>query len=115
MDNARRNILVSGGTRGVGLAIVEKLAAEGFAAFALGRKESPELAAAIAAAPAGAINFVPFDLGQLDAIPELVRELKAEHGSFYGLVNNAALGTDGLLSNMHNSDIERLVGINTIA
>jgi 3-oxoacyl-[acyl-carrier protein] reductase len=41
--------------------------------------------------------------------------MKAEHGPLYGLVNNAALGTEGLLSNMHNSDIERLVKLNTIA
>ena len=52
---------------------------------------------------------MPFDLSEVEAIPDLVRELKAEHGPFYGLVNNAALGTDGLLSNMHNSDIEKLV------
>ena len=52
---------------------------------------------------------MPFDLSDVDAIPDLIRELKAEHGPFYGLVNNAALGTEGLLSNMHNSDIEKLV------
>ena len=61
------------------------------------------------------MNFVPFDLADIDAIPELVRELKAEHGPLYGLVNNAALGTDGLLSNMHNSDIEKLVRLNTVS
>ena len=110
-----RNVLVSGGTRGVGLAIGKKLAEDGFRVFALGRKENPELEAAIAAAPAGVMNFLPFDLAQVDLIPELVRELKAEHGPLYGLVNNAALGTDGLLSNMHNSDIERLVRLNTIS
>jgi len=27
---------------------------------------------------------------------------KAEHGRLYGVGHNAALGTDGLLSNMHN-------------
>ena len=61
------------------------------------------------------LNFVPFDLANIDVIPELVREMKAEHGPLYGLVNNAALGTDGLLSNMHNSDIEKLVTLNTIS
>jgi 3-oxoacyl-[acyl-carrier protein] reductase len=110
----RRNILVSGGSRGVGLAIVQKLAADGFAVFALARKQSAELHAAIAAAP-GVIHFVPYDLSNLDGIPEMVRALKAEQGPFYGLVNNAALGTDGLLSNMHNSDIEKLIRINTLA
>jgi 3-oxoacyl-[acyl-carrier protein] reductase len=110
-----RNILVSGGTRGVGLAIARKLAADGFRVLALGRKPSADLDTALAAAPAGALAFVPFDLAEIEAIPELVREIKAQHGPLYGLVNNAALGTDGLLSNMHNSDIEKLVRLNTVS
>lgn len=108
-----RNVLVSGGSRGVGLAIAKKLAADGFRVFALARKESAALAAAIAAQPQ--IGFVPFDLSQLDLIADLVRDLKAEHGPLYGLINNAALGTEGLLSNIHNSDIERLVRLNTMS
>jgi 3-oxoacyl-[acyl-carrier protein] reductase len=110
-----RNVLVSGGTRGVGLGIARKLALDGFCVFALGRKESDGLTTAIAEHPAGAINFVPFDLVNLDVIPDLIREMKAQHGPLYGLVNNAALGTDGLLSNMHNSDIEKLVKLNTVS
>jgi len=110
-----RNILVSGSTRGVGLAIAKKLAADGFCVFALGRKESDYRATAIAEFPAGVMNFVPFDLANIDVIPDLIREMKAAHGPLYGLVNNAALGTDGLLSNMHNSDIARLVTLNTIS
>jgi 3-oxoacyl-[acyl-carrier protein] reductase len=110
-----RNVLISGGTRGVGLAIARKLAADGYRVFALGRKENPDLAAAIAAAPADALNFVAFDLANIDVIPDLIREMKVAHGPLYGLVNNAALGTEGLLSNMHNSDIEKLVKLNTVS
>jgi 3-oxoacyl-[acyl-carrier protein] reductase len=110
-----RNVLVSGGTRGVGLAIARKLAGDGFCVFALGRKESDGLNAAIAEFPSGVMNFVPFDLANVDVIPDLIREMKVQHGPLYGLVNNAALGTDGLLSNMHNSDIEKLVKLNTIS
>jgi 3-oxoacyl-[acyl-carrier protein] reductase len=113
--SASRNVLVSGGTRGVGLAIARKLAADGFCVFALGRKESDALTAAAAEFPAGVMNFVPFDLANIEVIPDLIREMKVEHGPFYGLVNNAALGTDGLLTNMHNSDIARLVTLNTIS
>jgi 3-oxoacyl-[acyl-carrier protein] reductase len=109
------NVLISGGTRGVGLAVACKLASDGYRVFALGRKESDELSKAIASFGSGVLNFVPFDLAHVDGIPELVRELKAEHGPLYGLVNNAALGTEGLLSNMHNSDIARLVTLNTIS
>jgi 3-oxoacyl-[acyl-carrier protein] reductase len=110
-----RNVLISGGTRGVGLAIATKLAVDGFRVFALGRKENPALEAAAAAARPGTIVFVPFDLTDIDGIPTLVRGLKEQHGPLYGLVNNAALGTDGLLSNMHNSDIEKLVRLNTLS
>jgi 3-oxoacyl-[acyl-carrier protein] reductase len=111
----RRNVLISGGTRGVGLAIARKLATDGYRVFALGRKEGDGLTRAIAEFDSGVMNFVPFDLANVDGIPELVRELKAEHGPLYGLVNNAALGTEGLLSNMHNSDIARLVTLNTVS
>lgn len=109
------SVLVSGGTRGVGLAIGRKLAGDGYRVFALGRKESEGLNKAIGEFPAGVMNFLPFDLAAVDAIPELLRELKAEHGPLYGLVNNAALGTHGLLSNMHNSDIEKLMRLNMLS
>ena len=111
----RRNVLVSGGTRGVGLAVARKLVTDGYRVFALGRKESDALNQAIAEFDAGVLNFLPFDLAQVDAIPDLVREMRAEHGALYGLVNNAALGTEGLLSNMHNSDIQKLVTLNTVS
>ena len=52
-------------------------------------------------AKAPALHFMPYDLAELDGIPELVRGLKAQHGPLYGLVNNAALGTDGALALQH--------------
>ena len=110
----RRNILVTGGSRGVGLAVAVRLVKDGWRVIALARKPTDALKTAIKSAD-GALHFKAFDLSQLDAIPDMVRDLKKEFGPIYGLVNNAALGTDGLLSNMHVTQIEEVVKLNTVS
>jgi 3-oxoacyl-[acyl-carrier protein] reductase len=109
-----RRVLVTGASRGLGLAIAERLAADGFGVVAVARGPSGALDQAMAAA-GGAIAFEPFDLSEVDAIADWVRRLKREHGPLYGLVNNAGLGTSGLLTNMSQADIERLIRLNTLS
>ena len=113
-----RNVVVTGGSRGLGLGIARKLTGEGYRAIAIARRSNDQLAAAMEqtkCANAGALHFVPFDFGEVDGIPELVKNLRREFGPIYGLVNNAALGFDGVLANMHNARIEQLVRVNTVA
>jgi len=113
-----RNVVVTGGSRGLGLAIVKKLAASGYCAIAVARRKNDELTAAIAEASLkseNAIQFVPFDLGELDKIHSFVTGLRKSFGPIYGLVNNAALGTDGVLALMPDSKIADLVRLNTLS
>jgi len=113
-----RNILITGASRGLGLGIARKLAAAGYCVIAVARKKNKDLTAAIAEAKRGergSLHFVTFDLGNIEDIPDLVRTLRKEFGPLFGLVNNAALGLDGALSLMHNSQIEALVRINTLS
>jgi 3-oxoacyl-[acyl-carrier protein] reductase len=118
MPEAIRSVLVTGGSRGIGLAIALKLACAGYRVIAVSRNKSNDLIAAIAAAELagrGALHFVPFDFGTIDAIPDLVRSLRREFGPLFGLVNNAALAHDGALALMHNARIEELVRVNITA
>jgi len=113
-----RSVLVTGGSRGLGLGIGQKLAASGYRVIAVARNKSKEVTAAMALAEragAGALHFVPFDLGKIDEIPELVRKLRKEFGVLFGLVNNAAVGYAGALATMHNSKLEEQVRLNTLS
>jgi 3-oxoacyl-[acyl-carrier protein] reductase len=74
-----------------------------------------EFASMIEQSPPGLLQFVPFDLGNVEKLPNLVKHLHKEFGPIHGLVNNAALGTDGLLAMMHTSQIEDLIRLNTLA
>src|SRR5689334_11244211 len=112
-----RNVLVTGGSRGIGLAIARRLAGAGYDVVAVARRDSEELRAAIAEfeSGSGGISFRACDLSITEAIPAFVKSLRDEFGPLYGLVNNAGLGTEGLLATMHNSDIEALVRLNVLS
>jgi 3-oxoacyl-[acyl-carrier protein] reductase len=113
-----RSIVVTGGSRGLGLGIVLKLAENGDRPVAIARKMSDELGSAIEQGERdcpGRIRFVSFDLSDVAAIPDLVKELRRTVGPMYGLVNNAGIGTTGALALMHNSEIERLIRLNTLS
>jgi 3-oxoacyl-[acyl-carrier protein] reductase len=112
------SIIVTGGSRGLGLAIASNLVAEGFRVIAIARSAGPALQALMADTEVkqrGALHFHAFDLTDTLAISGLVAALRKEYGPIYGLVNNAGLGTSGLLSMMREEDIERLTRINSIA
>src|SRR5262245_11428615 len=88
------NVVVTGGSRGLGLAIAKKLTAAGYSAIAIARQMNDQLASTIKEvqqSKTGALHFVPFDLNNIDGISEMFRNLRKEHGPVYGLVNNAAL------------------------
>jgi 3-oxoacyl-[acyl-carrier protein] reductase len=52
------------------------------------------------------------DLSQHGELHACVKRITAEHGPLYGLVNNAALGNDGVLATMHDSQIEAMISVN---
>ena len=113
-----RSIIVTGGSRGLGLGIGARLAAGGFRVIAIARHETAELRAAAAAAGQaghGALHFRAFDLAELEGIAALVASLQQEFAPLYGLVNNAGIGTSGVLAIMPDAQIERLVRINLLA
>jgi len=112
------NVLVTGGSRGLGLAIARELAAAEYRVLAVSRRMSPELSAAIAdvqKSGTGALSFVMADLSKTEEIPNFVSGVCRQFGEIYGLINNAGIGTHGILANMHVSKINELVQLNTLS
>jgi len=113
-----RNVIVTGGSRGLGLGIARRLVASGYRVLAIARRENKELCEARAEAEAstpGSFAFHAFDLSETGKIPALVSNLRREYGSIYGLVNNAGIGFDGALALMPPSQVEQLLLVNTIS
>ncbi len=110
-----RNVIVTGGSRGLGLAIAERLAASGYNVVAVARRDTNEFASRrleTNTAASGTMHFRAFDLSDIAGIPAFVTTLSEEFGKWYGLVNNAGLGTSGVLATMHDNHIERLLRLN---
>jgi 3-oxoacyl-[acyl-carrier protein] reductase len=113
-----QTVVVTGGSRGLGLGIAIKLVSAGYHVVAIARRESEQLKCAMRRenpGRAGSLDFRSFDLEHTSEIPGLIKQLRKEFGPIRGLVNNAALGTSGILATMHDSRIERLVRLNTVS
>jgi 3-oxoacyl-[acyl-carrier protein] reductase len=113
-----KNVIVTGGSRGLGLGIAQKLAASGYRVIAIARKETEQLRCAMAESERerpGSFHFISFDLSEIEHIPELVRKLRERFGKIYGLVNNAAIAAEGVLALMPEAQMEQLLRVNVLA
>lgn len=108
-----RNVVVTGGTRGIGLAIANKLAAAGYRVITLARKKTDEfMHAAEDVNGPGALEFYGFDLSDLTQMPSMVKTLRQAYGPLYGLVNNAGQSLAGILTSLPDDQIENVLKIN---
>ncbi len=108
-----RFVLVTGATRGLGLAIAKRLKADGFFVLGTGRKLSEGLESVLGkdTRSGGELEFAELDLACSD-LHEFIKESTGTFGHLYGLVNNAAVAHDGVLATMHDSEIAELLQVN---
>ncbi|KGB83461.1 MAG: SDR family NAD(P)-dependent oxidoreductase [Pseudomonadota bacterium] len=109
-----KTVVITGVSRGLGLATAKRLSADGYNVVGLSRSLSDGYKA-LMAEQEGRVHFIPFDVGDLDAIPGVVSSITKQHGRIWGLVNNAGIGADGILATMHKTDILRVIEVNLTA
>ncbi|MGC5022896.1 SDR family NAD(P)-dependent oxidoreductase [Micromonospora sp. DT47] len=107
-------VLVSGGSRGLGLAIVTDLLAAGVKVAAFARTVTPELEKLAAEHP-DRVHVGSVDVTDLKAAQAFVREVEERLGPIDGMVNNAAVGQDSLHVHTSTGDIARIIETNLTA
>ena len=104
-----RVAMVTGGTRGIGYAIVERLKADGFkvAAGYAGNEE----AAQTCVRDLG-VMIVKGNVGEFDDCARAVKEVEAELGPIDVLVNNAGITRDAMLHKMTPQQWNEVIFVN---
>jgi 3-oxoacyl-[acyl-carrier protein] reductase len=110
-EGKNRHIMVSGGSRGLGQALVEDLLAAGYNVSTFSRKPSK-----FTDAQASNNNFFfsTADVADGATLPAFVEAAEGRFGIPYGLVNCAGVAIDGVLATTPEEKIQRVVQINLI-
>lgn len=106
MNLENKIAVVTGGAKGIGLAISEKLAEVGATVYALGRSANIELDTKYN------IIYKQCDVSDLESVTNTLTEIHKESGKIDILVNNAGITKDNLILRMSESDFDDVMNIN---
>ena len=109
-----KRAIVTGGSRGIGRAIVERFLDEGAKVCYVARSQSPEHEALVSrAAEHGAeVVFRSADVGDESEVAEVIQAAAGEWGGVDVLVNNAGITRDGLIFRMNAEDWNEVLRVN---
>ena len=108
-----KRVLVTGGSRGLGLAICRRLVTEGYEVVTASRQPSPPLIELQAAFPER-LRYCAVDLAQPGAVAKLAQAAGIWEG-IDGFVANAGIGTEGLLTLTSEAAIRACIEVNLIS
>ena len=109
-----KTAVVTGGSRGIGAAIVRKLASQGAnvaVGYAGSQALAEELCAQCAAEFSGKAVAYRCDVADFAAVKDLMAQIKKEFGTVDILVNNAGVTQDGLLAMMKEESFDRVLDV----
>ena len=111
----RKVALVTGASRGNGRAIALELARQGFdiAAVYAGNTAAAEETAQLIASETGArVNTYACNVADGDAVTALCKQINAELGPVWALVNNAGITRDRLAAQLKEEDFDAVLDVN---
>jgi len=106
---SERHVLISGGSKGLGQALVTGLWEAGYLVSTFSRHATPFVEENKNRED---FFFSPCDVTSEEALTAFLQEACARFGTPYGLVNCAGIAVDGVLATARQSDIDRVLSIN---
>jgi 3-oxoacyl-[acyl-carrier protein] reductase len=106
----KRIALITGASRGIGRAIAERLAEDGF--FVLGTATSENGAAAISTYLGENGKGLTLDVSNAQSIETVMKAISDEFGTPHILVNNAGITRDNLLMRMKDDEWDDIISTN---
>ena len=111
---AGKNIVVTGGSKGIGLAIVESFLRAGANVWYLSRTEavSHNNLETTSTAAGGKVSWIKTDMSDEVSIEEAIKAVLQEAGTVDVLVNNAGITRDGLIMRMKTEAWDDVIKVN---
>jgi 3-oxoacyl-[acyl-carrier protein] reductase len=108
-----RNVIVTGGSRGLGLALIGDLIAHGYRVATCSRSLSAELEKLVSTRCVFWHECAIGDSGQADTFFTAAKAWAGAAG-FWGLINNAGITGEGILATFPNIESDRIIRTNLI-
>jgi 3-oxoacyl-[acyl-carrier protein] reductase len=109
-----RRVLVTGASGGIGSAIAERLARDGFAVtlhYRSGREAAESLAGRIRSA-GGEAELLQFDVSDREQCRQVLEDTLTSRGPYYGIVCNAGIARDNAFPALEDEDWDRVMDTN---
>ncbi|WP_037287243.1 SDR family NAD(P)-dependent oxidoreductase [Saccharibacillus sacchari] len=109
-----RIVWVTGASGGIGRSTALKLASEGATLILAGRQEERLHAVAeeIRASGASACTVFAYDVANQEEVQQTFKEAAAKYGRLDGMVNNAGILEESLLSTLKHDHLQRVFSVN---
>lgn len=104
-------VVVTGTSKGLGLETCKRLLNENYKVVGIARNKSDDFKK-LEEEFKEKLFYVEYDFNNTKDIHELVKSITKKYGHIYALVNNAAVGHDGVLGTMHETQISELIRVN---
>lgn len=114
MSSKDKSVLVTGSSRGIGKAIAQRLARDGYTVVVhcRSRREEADAVAAGINADGGQARVLQFDIAERDATSAALLADVEAHGCYYGVVANAGVARDTAFPAMTGEEWDQVLGTN---